>query len=459
MCFSGWRLRGTAGSALAPAPRHVENGLRIAASIGAGLCLMGTAFAQPLAFPGALGFGAGATGGRGGPIVHVTSLDGHGAGTLRSALEGTQGPRIVVFDVGGVIHLSDEVHVPANVTVLGQTAPGDGVTLMGARVSVIGSNVILRGLHVRPGKGDGEDLDARDSISVGNEAATVRDVIIDHNSVSWATDENMSTWYDVSDVTFSNNIIAEGLLKAGHSEVRHSMGLLIGQTTRRISVLRNLFLSNFWRNPQIEQTEGVEVINNLMVNYGPGGVLVSQGPSKVDMIGNVLVAGADTPDVESRPAIEVKSAEAGSAFYVHDNQTPLGPDVLHGEGAGLVMAARVVSGIPADQILPATAVRDAVLSLAGARMPDLDPVDQRFILQAQGNAGQVVSKSWTGVDWRPADAARPAGWDTDGDGIPDTAEATLGTNPNLPDADKIDPSTGYAYIELYANALLAPGTP
>lgn len=410
------------------------------------------------AFPGAAGFGAQATGGRGGAVVHVTNLGDRGAGSLRAALE-QGGPRIVVFDVGGIVRLSDEIRAKGDLTVLGQTAPGDGITVTGARIAVVGSNAVIRGLHLRPGRGAGQDKDARDGLSVGAESGIVSRVIVDGNSASWATDEVMSTWYRVSDITFSNNIIAEGLLKAGHSEKRHSMGMLIGESSDRVSVLRNLFVSNFWRNPQIEQTGGTEVINNVMVNYGPGGILVSQGPSRVDIIGNVLIAGKDTPDVGGRPAIELKADAAGTAYYVSDNRTPLGADAVHGAGTGYRVEARVVAGGDARRPLPSGKVVQVVTATAGARGQGLDPVDRRVIDRALAGKAEVISKDWNRIDWRPAEVLRPEAADRDGDGIPDRAEAAVGSDAAVADSDRIDPVSGYAFIEVYANALLDRALP
>lgn len=410
--------------------------------------------AEPPAFPGALGFGAVARGGRGGEVVHVTTLSSSGKGSLVAALGGAVGPRIVVFDVGGVIHLKDEIRVPGRVTILGQTAPGDGITIEGGRLVVVGDDVIIRGLHLRPGKGKGEAKGARDGLSVGAEGRLVRRVIVDHNSLMWATDENLSTWYRVQDVTFSDNLIAEGLQNAGHPEGRHSMGMLIGEVTERISVLRNVFVSNFWRNPQIEACAGAEVINNLIYNYGPGGILVSGGPSQVDIIGNVLIPGPDTVNAGTRAAIELKDATPGSAYYLSDNETHLGRDAARGAGLALVAQAPLVLPQSGTPVLPAQRVRSLVLSEAGARLPRRDQIDARLIEEAaSGSGGGVVSRSWGGKKWRPAKTKWPEDRDRDHDGIPDFAEPGLGLDPNVADSARIDPASGYAFIEIYANGL------
>lgn len=410
--------------------------------------------ASPPAFPGALGFGAATAGGRGGPVVRVTTLAARGEGSLAWALSELTGPRIVVFAVGGIIKLRDEIRVNGDVTVLGQTAPGDGITVEGGRLVVVGDNVIIRGMHLRPGKGKGQDLSARDGISIGAEGKTVRRVIIDHNSISWATDENTSTWYQVEDVTYSNNIIAEALQNAGHSKGRHSMGLLVGEKTNRISILRNAFFSNYWRNPQIQEAGAIEVVNNLIYNFGPGGIHVAGGPSRADIIGNVLIAGPDTPEVATRPAIALEDAQPGTGYFVKDNLTPMGLDVVSGAGAALRVAAPLIAPLSGTPALPSDAVRDHVLARAGALAPARDRVDERILGSLNADSGKVPDSSWHGRKWRPAEAGWPKKRDRDKDGLPNDDELRLGTDPDVADSHQIDPVSGYAYIELYANGLL-----
>lgn len=427
-------------------------------SLIAAIILTSAAFAKaevqsPLAFPGAMGFGAATSGGRGGPVIHVTTLASRGEGSLAWALSVLTGPRIVVFDVGGVIKLRDEIRVNGQLTLMGQTAPGDGITVEGARLAVVEDDVIIRGMRFRPGKGKGQDRSARDGISIGDKQQVVRRVIVDHNSIMWATDENAATWYEVENVTYSNNIIAEGLLNAGHADGRHSMGMLIGQTTRRISILRNAFFSNYWRNPQIEKTDTTELVNNLIYNYGPGGIQVSDGPSRVDVVGNVLIAGPDTPDVQTRAAIELEDAQPGTAYFLQDNLTPMGVDVASGDGVALLAAMPLVAPASGTPTLQSYAVRGHVLAEAGARVPARDRVDQRILDSLAGNEGDVPDVSWHGRKWRTAKANWPRKRDRDRDAIPDEDEVRLGTDPAVADSEKIDPISGYAYIELFANGL------
>ena len=175
-----------------------------------------------LAFKGAKGFGAQAQGGRGGEVVKVTNLNDSGEGSLRWALEDLDQKRIVVFDVGGQIDLKDQIEINGNVTLAGQTAPG-GVTVTGGRLRVVDSDVIIRGMHVRPGdEAGGDDPGNRDGIAVGKRGQTVDNVMIDSNSISWSVDELASTWGAPSNVTFSNNIMAEALQNSINPKGDHS---------------------------------------------------------------------------------------------------------------------------------------------------------------------------------------------------------------------------------------------
>lgn len=200
-----------------------------------------SAAGEPLAFPGARGWAAHTPGGRGGQLLRVTTLAANGPGSLRAALE-AKGPRTVVFEVGGVIDL-DRAKVAVTepfLTVAGQTAPPPGITLVRGGLVVATHDVVIRHIRVRPGGASiarmaGWEVDALTT------QAGAWNVIVDHCSFTWATDENLSAsgarfqganpdeWRrNVSHaITFSDNLIAEGLRNAGHSKGEHSKGSLI----------------------------------------------------------------------------------------------------------------------------------------------------------------------------------------------------------------------------------------
>lgn len=167
------------------------------------------------AFPGAEGFGSTTPGGRGGRVIAVTTLNPSGPGSIQEACQ-ARGPRIVVFRVGGVLQLtrSLEVREPF-LTLAGQTAPGDGICLRGAGLSIRTHDVIIRGLRLRVGDDPGgPDPENRDGIEIAhNKPGEVYNIVVDHCSVSWAIDENVSTWYECRDITFQWCLIAEALMK------------------------------------------------------------------------------------------------------------------------------------------------------------------------------------------------------------------------------------------------------
>ena len=191
-----------------------------------------------VAFPGAQGFGAFSVGGRGGRVIEVTNLDDIDSatgeavpGSLRAAIEAT-GPRIVVFRVSGTIDVCEgnkslDITSPY-ITIAGQTAPGDGITLRldpscgGSALRIWQHDVVLRHLRFRPGSNPGVDLGGSDALNVGG--VTAHDIIIDHCSFSWATDENVDIGWGAHDVTVQYSIVSEGLLDAPRAAVGPSGG-------------------------------------------------------------------------------------------------------------------------------------------------------------------------------------------------------------------------------------------
>lgn len=419
-------------------------------------CSLASSGAALPAFPGAEGFGSDTEGGRGGQVLRVISLDDSGPGTLRAALE-AEGPRVVVFAVGGEIVLKKQIVAKGRLTLAGQTAPGDGVTVTGARIQVVGDDVIIRGLRVRPGDGPGQDKNARDAISIGVTGHVVKRVIVDHCSLTWATDENASIWGGAEDVTWSNNIIAEGLNEAGHEQRQHSMGMLIGSGARRISIHGNLLAANRWRNPQLAAPDRTEIVNNFVAGYGPDGLSIDKGPARVDVINNVYQAGPSTPDPKTRAALALVSDDPGDRFFLSGNETPMGPDAARGPGVGRIVPDRVASG-SGLQVRPTEDVRERALAQAGARAPRLDPNDGRIVAEAASGQGRVLPNLAALGDslWRPR-LVLASEADVDRDGVPDAAERLIGSDPEVRDSHIPLMPGGYTPIEVYANGLLPAG--
>ena len=259
------------------------------------------------AFPGAEGFGANSIGGRGGRVIEVINLNDSGPGSFRAAVE-TEGPRIVVFRVGGTIELMTEVVLAHSfITIAGQTAPGAGVTLKthpsntrsALTVARGCHDVIIRHLRSRPGPHTGfphakagreaDSSEVKDALQI----LGARNVIIDHCSFSWATDEVVSTFYNSQDITIQWCIIAEALNKSRPDQQLPGKGLLIGSKGgQRISVHHNLLAHNVGRNPLIKAGGVVDVVNNVALTPTTVAMAIDAelAHSPANFVGNYVLA-------------------------------------------------------------------------------------------------------------------------------------------------------------------------
>lgn len=326
------------------------------------------------------GFGAKTTGGQGGRVVTVTTLDDAGEGSLRWAIEDFDEKRVIEFDVAGVIQLEGQIEVGQDVSILGRTAPGE-IVITGSRLQVVGGNVIIQGLRIRPGDGPGGSFESRDAISIGKDGTPIKNVVIDGNSLTWAADENLSLWGDVTDVTISNNIIAHGLDESTHPKGPHSMGLLIGGGgVERVTVIGNLLAHNQNRNPAIkDDSRSIELINNVIYNWGNNGLNVNG--STVNVLGNVFIPG---PDSAKRAPISLRADDAGNAaHYLHDNIAD-----VRGADTTAEASAFEQSGAP---VKPAAEALDWVLAAVGARSPELDQVDAAIIEDVADRKGRIIN--------------------------------------------------------------------
>ena len=241
----------------------------------------GLACAQELAFPGAMGFGKYVSGGRGGETVHVTNLNASGPGSLADAV--SKPHRIVVIDVQGVIHLkpNERIIVADSVSVLGQTAPGKGITIYGSTFQVKGNNVILRYLRMRG------------SMNMGRGKCTfvcdhVDGLMVDHCSISWGRWDNAHIKQS-RNVTWQNCIIAEGIAP-------QRFGAITDETDRW-TVARCLWADNKSRNPKMKC--GIQYVNNVVYNCNNGAVGGhSERNHYQDVVNNVFISGptSDHPD-------------------------------------------------------------------------------------------------------------------------------------------------------------------
>ncbi len=398
-------------------------GLRPAVRAGlAGLlllaCTVAPAEERELAFPGALGAAAQTPGGRGGQLLRVTTLATDGPGSLAAALR-TPGPRIVVFEVGGVIDLGAQTLVIDQpfLTIAGQTGPYPGITLIRGGIDIKTHDVVVRHLKVRPGSagaapGSGMDFDAISTVAA-------HDVIVDHCSLTWASDENLSasgprfveggrTPEDFrratsQRITFSHNLIAEGLAHSTHAKGEHSKGSLIHDHVGDLLIYGNLYAHNYERSPMFKGDVRGQVINNLI--YDPGARAVHYNlipeewvgheylPAQMVLLGNVMRAGPSTRDPI---ALLMIGGAADLHLHAADNLAVdrIGRD-LPQLGRYTTSAARVVE-IPAPplptgvHVRTSVEVQDWVIENAGARPWDRDDVDRRIVANVIEGRGGII---------------------------------------------------------------------
>ena len=231
--------------------------------------LCATVWGQTLAFPEAEGFGRFAQGGRGGQVIEVTNLNDSGTGSLRAAVEAS-GARTVIFRVGGTIEITSDNNrlrvMNPYLTIAGQTAPGDGILIRGGMLDVQTHDVIVRHLRIRPGP-----VAAIDAAQVFAVQGEIHDVIFDHVSMSWSTDEAFSVFSslaDVHNVTLQWSILSESLDCSTHPEGCHSKGLLVGASNlSEVSIHHNLLSHHQDRNPLLS-SGNVDFVNIIIYNWG-----------------------------------------------------------------------------------------------------------------------------------------------------------------------------------------------
>ncbi len=416
------------------------------------------------AFPGAQGFGTDTPGGRGGRVIRVTNLDDSGRGSLRAALEAS-GRRIVVFRVSGTITLQTGLEVTnPYVTVAGQSAPGGGITLRvdpcseDQALGIYTHDVVIRYVRVRRGAdtcaGDG---DSADGIVVYKEGA--HHVVVDHSSVSWAVDENLSTYDYAHDVTFSWNIVSESLSNATHPEGEHSKGVhLSGDDSYRISFHHNLLAHNNDRNPQPTNPGIADIRNNIVYNYGENAALTSDshGKPSFNFVGNYYIPGADTDRSEWELDVYDGSG-VGWAFYVQGNLGPhrksnSQPQSRTVSPEGRSSMVNTPFRTPRTRTTSAKKAYAQVLRGAGAKRPVRDAVDRRIVREVKTRTGHLIDDPSDVGGWPALPAAAPPR-DRDRDGMPDKWELAHGTKPGTKDGSRDVDKDGWTNVEEYLNSL------
>ena len=445
------------------------------------------------AFPGAEGYGKYTTGSRGGVVYHVTNLNDSGPGSLREGIL-KEGPRIIVFDVSGIIDLESNLEIKnGNLTIAGQTAPGDGICLKDHSLIVHADNVIIRFIRCRLG----DELKAEQDALEGKRA---KNIIIDHCTMSWSTDE-CASFYDNRNMTMQWCLISESLSKSVHKKGSHGYGAIWGG--QKASFHHNLMAHHTSRTPRLcgsrytgrPEKEWVDLRNNVFYNWGPtNGGYAGEG-GYYNFINNYYKPGpATATNKKLTYRIFAPNADDGTnrnkagtwgTFYIdgnyiddscpqvhtieglsaeiakvnHDNWLGIHPSLSAGPLPEQGIKSTYEFPMATTTTHSAPEAYNKVLAHAGASLKR-DIIDQRIVREVkEGSYTYEGTISTNGIIDSPFNCegyitykSTPKPKDSDNDGIPDKwAKEHLPAGKTYRD---IDPETGYCYLELYINSLV-----
>ncbi len=461
------------------------------------------------AFPGAEGFGRYVTGGRGGKVYHVTNLNDAGEGSLRWALN-QNGAKTIVFDVSGTIHLKSSLDISkGNVTIAGQTAPGDGICVADYPMQIKTNNVIVRYMRFRLGNKNVQvnGADGWDGFGGFDQS----DIIVDHCSVSWSIDECLSI-YGNKNTTVQWCLVAQSLQDAGHSKGSHGYGGNWGGSGA--SFHHNLMAHHESRVPRLgpryttQLDERMDMRNNVFYNYCGNGCYGGEAMN-VNIVNNYYKPGPGTAQIGTTKQERIAglgirtesyitsypdyapTLHVWGKYFVEGNVNPKYNAVTNDNwqyGIYNQINASSNDGLyneevkdsirlsqPIDYVVTTTHTAEQayekVLAYAGASLhrdtfDDLMVSDTREGLATYTGAGNHKGIIDSQEDNRPVDASddwsawptlnsAPAPADTDRDGMPDDWEAANGLNPNDASDGAITTSDGYTNLEHYLNSIVA----
>ena len=432
------------------------------ASLVALLALAPLADAATPAFPGAHGFGAVTPGGRGGDVIHVTTLAPKGPGSLQEALD-RDTPRVVVFDVSGIIEGDIEV-THGRVTIAGQTAPGAGITIRGRLMGAYDTRVtdiVIRHLRVRPPPllTVTEKGNLHDAVQFSRNSR----VMLDHVSASWASDETCD-FYEAKDLTLQDSTVEESSL-TGHPEGAHAYGIIVGPEASRVSIVRTLVAHHMRRAPAFA-TGPVEFRNNVVYDVRDGFLHDNPAEGTFFVVGNVWKRGRSA---RLRPfVLEDEDPSSGDPLYVvRRNRVddpgafvgtvddPFAQRSLHPSFAELPTGVATAPDGPVPGMVHAAPMRSPeeayaeVLRRSGA-FPR-DTVTRRTIEETRTRCGHWGAKVPPDLLEGLTTSAPPL--DTDRDGMPDAWETARGLSPTDPSDTKRPLEGEYTAIEVYVNEL------
>lgn len=460
------------------------------------VAIAGTAQDKLLAFPGAEGGGCYVTGGRGGKVYHVTTLedDAKNPGSLRYAVD-QKGPRTIVFDVAGTIELkSDLVVNNGDLTIAGQTAPGDGICLRNYCFHIKTDNVIVRYIRSRLGDDSGAETDAA-------WARNQKDIIVDHCSFSWSVDETAS-FYGVENFTMQWCYITESLAASTHVKGAHGYGGLCGGN--KASYHHNLLAHHYSRTPRLVGNDEfpekclIDMRNNVIYNWGPVLGCYGGGGGSYNFVNNYYKPG---PATNEKPAIAGRITQAGvddtffehGVFYLSGNrfdytspylgskaqQNAKASDEDNYEGLHIVESEYATKDdYIADRefvVRPTTThtaeiAYEKVLRYGGCCLRR-DAIDERVANDVRTGGYSYVSgnKGSNGSTGGLIDAPEDVGGyveytatelemrnklDSDGDGIPDNWEDMYGLDSADPSDALTTHKSGYSWFEYYLSTLV-----
>lgn len=439
---------------------------------------------EAFAFPGAEGFGNKTTGGREGKILYVTNLNDSGSGSFRAAAE-SFGPRYILFKISGTIELNSRLNIRnGDLTIAGQTAPGDGITIKDYPVIIDTDNVIIRFMRFRMGDEAQQQADALES-------RFHKDIIIDHCSFSWATDETL-TMYANENTTVQWSYITESLRNSVHEKGAHGYGGIWGG--KNASFHHNLLAHHDSRNPRFGEEAGkafaltdlVDYRNNVVYNW-KGNSAYGGEAMNINIVNNYYKPGPATTKDERIISIDKNKNEGTEVydtwgkFYIDGNFVEGSSQVTEDNWKyGVYNQFHHSYGEISDEEKDAMRVNEPhniednitthsaenaflkILEFGGASL-ERDEVDQRIAEEVktgtytyEGSNGSSLGIIDTQSDvsgWPELFSEEPP-LDTSGDGMPDSWKEERGLDPGKNEANGRDLSTAYDNVEVYLNSLV-----
>ena len=380
-------------------------------------------------------------------VHRVTHLDASGSGSLAACIEAS-GPRVCVFEVSGIIELTSNLVInDPYLTIAGQTAPSPGISIHGAGIRVEADDVLISHLRVRVGdRRRGPPVHNRDAIGISNRNVNPRRVVVDHCSLAFSSDEMLSVWYSAGDVTVYESLLGLPLDDSIHVDegdtepAPHGFGVLFGQETDRVALVRTVLAHHNGRNP-LSRSNGMVMANNIVYDWGENVTVLSSQSGSVNratIVGNLYIPGPSSVD---RPVIRVNNVTSASEIFLAEN---VGPNVssdpwsiVQGPDRNRVESPPVV--FDGYEFGPADELRGTLLDSVGAWPSARDAVDERIVREIREESGSVINCV-------EADGSRRC--EANGGGWPTLEENTRALElPERPNAD--DDGDGYTNLEAW----------